>query len=187
MLEVRETALPGVKLLKPKRFGDERGWFSEVWNASRFSDVGVDVDFVQDNHSYSADAGTLRGLHFQAPPRAQAKLVMCSRGAMLDVAVDARKGSPTYGHWVAEELSAENGLQIFVPVGFLHGFVTLQPDTEVHYKVSDFYDASCDGSVRWDSLDIDWQLKSSPVLSEKDTNAPTFGDWDSPFTYENTL
>lgn len=185
MLEVSETALPEVKLLKPKRFGDDRGWFSEVWNAARFRDAGIDLEFVQDNHSYSAQAGTLRGLHYQSPPRAQAKIVRCVRGAILDVAVDARRGSPTYGRWVAEELTAESGLQILVPAGFLHGFVTMKPDTEVEYKVSDFYDAECDGSVRWDSLGIDWQLASPPLLSDKDADAPAFGDWDSPFTFES--
>lgn len=186
MLEFRDTALPGVKILKPRRFGDDRGWFSEVWNAERLSEAGIDVEFVQDNHSYSAERGTLRGLHYQAPPKAQAKLVRCTRGAILDVAVDARKGSPTYGQWIVEELSSENNLQLLVPTGFLHGFVTTQPDTEVQYKVTGFYDASCDGSVRWDSLGIDWQLVTQPVLSDKDRIAPQFAEWESPFTYEST-
>lgn len=187
MLEITPTKLPDVLIVTPLRFGDERGWFTESWNAAHFRDAGINYEFVQDNHSYSAESGTLRGLHFQAPPRAQDKLVRCSRGAILDVAVDVRKGSPTYGQWVAEELSAKNGRQILVPRGFLHGFVTTAPNTEVQYKVTDFYDAACDGSVAWDSLDIDWGLDvSRPILSDKDSNAPAFEDWNSPFTYEKS-
>ena len=184
MLEITPTHLPDVMVLTPRRFGDDRGWFSETWNAARFKDAGMEFDWVQDNHSASVDAGTLRGLHYQAPPRAQDKLVRCSTGAIIDVAVDVRKGSPTFGQWVREELSAENGKQLLVPSGFLHGFVTLLPNSEVQYKVTDFYDAECDGAVHWDSLDVDWGLATPPVLSEKDRNAPAFDAWDSPFTYE---
>lgn len=175
-----------VKVLTPPRFGDDRGWFCETWNLERMRAAGIDVPFVQDNHSFSAAKGTLRGLHYQRPPRAQDKLVRCSRGAILDVAVDVRRGSPTYGQWVAEELSAANGRQLFVPKGFLHGFVTLVDDTEVQYKCSDFYAPDCDGSVRWDSLGIDWGT-SAPVLSAKDAAAVAFSDFISPFVYGDVL
>ena len=141
---IESTALSVVTVLTPARFGDDRGWFSETWNADRMRGAGIDVPFVQDNHSFSATSGTLRGLHYQRPPRAQDKLVRCSRGAILDVAVDVRKGSPTFGQWVAVELSATNGRQLFVPKGFLHGFVTLTDETEVQYKCSDTR-----AGVRW--------------------------------------
>ena len=185
MLEVEATTLPDVLILTPRRFGDARGWFSETWNAGRMRDKGLDFEWVQDNHSFSADVRTLRGLHYQAPPHAQDKLVRCSRGAIRDIVVDVRKGAPTYGQSLVVELSAEDGRQILVPKGFLHGFVTISPNTEVQYKVTDFYDAECDGSVAWDSLDIDWGLEGQrPILSEKDMNAPAFADWNSPFNYE---
>lgn len=148
------------------------------------AEAGLGLEFVQDNHSFSADVGTLRGLHYQAPPHAQDKLVRCSRGEIFDVVVDARAGSPSYGQWVGVELTAENGKQLFVPKGFLHGFVTRAPDTEVQYKVSDIYAPACDGSVRWDSVGIDWELSGTPVLSGKDEAAPAFGNWQSPFAWE---
>lgn len=183
-LDVETFDLPGLALIRPARFGDDRGWFSETWNAEKMAQAGIDIAFVQDNHSFSATQGTLRGLHYQSPPKAQDKLVRCSRGAILDVAVDARRGSPTYGQWASAELSAENGHQLLVPRGFLHGFVTLRPDTEVQYKCSDFYAPDCDGAVRWDSAGVDWGLAGDPVLSAKDTAAPAFADWTSPFTWE---
>lgn len=145
--------------------------------------AGFDFDFVQDNHSVSTEVGTLRGLHFQSPPHAQAKLVRCGRGCLLDVAVDARKGSPTYGVHVAVELSAENGLQLLIPEGFLHGFITRAPETEVIYKCSDYYAPECDGAVRWDSCGIDWGVNVIPKLSPKDDAAPKFADFDSPFAW----
>lgn len=185
-MDISRTAIPDVLVITPQRFGDARGWFSETWNAARFRVAGIDLDFVQDNHSASVDVSTLRGMHYQAPPRAQDKLVRCTRGAILDVVFDARKGSPSYGHWIGEELSADNGRQLLVPKGFLHGFVTLAPDSEVQYKVTDFYHADCDGSVRWDSLGIDWGLSSPPILSAKDTQAPAFENWNSPFVYERS-
>ncbi|MDP1667542.1 dTDP-4-dehydrorhamnose 3,5-epimerase [Phaeovulum sp.] len=185
MIVVR-TRLDEVLLLTPRRFADDRGWFSETWNRRDLALAGITVDFVQDNHSMSAAAGTLRGLHYQRPPQAQAKLVRCTRGAIFDVAVDARVGSPSYGRWVGVELSAENGRQFFIPAGFLHGFVTREPDTEVQYKCSAYYAPDCDGAVRWDSLGIDWGLTGAPVLSAKDAAAPAFGDWQSPFTCEGT-
>ena len=185
MITVEKTALPGVLLITPKRFGDARGFFSESWNKDRLAEHGVTIDFVQDNHSMSAQVGTIRGLHFQSPPHAQDKLVRCGRGALFDVAVDVRRGSPTYGHWVGYELSFENGRQLLIPAGFLHGFATLQPDTEIIYKCSDYYAPECDGAVRFDSLDIDWNLRGlEPVLSQKDANAPAFADFESPFVWE---
>jgi dTDP-4-dehydrorhamnose 3,5-epimerase len=183
-MKIEPTDLPDVLILTPQRFGDARGWFSETWNAARMASAGLDLAFVQDNHSFSAQAGTLRGLHYQAPPRAQDKLVRCSRGAIRDVAVDVRRGSPTYGRWIAVDLTAENGRQLLVPKGFLHGFVTLLPDTEVQYKCTDVYAPDCDGAVRWDSLGIDWGLTTDPVLSAKDAAAPAFAGWTSPFAHE---
>lgn len=179
-MQIETTALQGVLILTPRRFGDARGWFCETFNAGRMAEAGIDIGFVQDNHSFSAAKGTLRGLHYQKPPHAQDKLVRCSRGAILDVAVDARVGSATYGQWVGVELTAENGRQLLVPKGFLHGFVTLTDDTEVQYKCSDVYAPDCDGGVRWDSLGIDWGV-TDPVLSDKDKVAPAFDAWQSPF------
>lgn len=179
-----KTALQGVLIVEPKRFGDDRGFFSEVYNAARFREAGLELGFVQDNHSFSAEQGVLRGLHFQAPPHAQDKLVRVTRGRVLDVAVDIRRGSPTYGQHVAVELSAENWRQLLVPKGFLHGFVTLEPNCEVLYKVTDFYSPECDGGVRWDdpTLGIDWGLAGrSPVLSEKDAALPLMAGFESPF------
>ena len=146
--------------------------------------VGLNIDFVQDNHSLSRDVGTIRGLHFQSPPHAQGKLVRCGRGCLLDVAVDIRKGSPTYGQWVGQELSYENGKQLWIPAGFLHGFVTREPDTEIIYKCTDYYAPDCDGAVRWDSCGIDWRFDGDPVLSDKDEAAPALANFDSPFVYE---
>ncbi len=185
-MQIEPTALPGVLVVTPPRFGDARGWFSETWNGPKLAAAGVGIDWVQDNHSMSAAPGTLRGLHYQRPPHAQDKLVRCSRGAILDVAVDVRKGSPDFGRWVAVELTAENGRQLLVPRGFLHGFVTRAPDTEVQYKCSDVYAPDCDGAVRWDDPDlgIDWGLAAPPVLSAKDAAAPLLRDWQSPFVWE---
>lgn len=185
-MDVEDTALEGVKILTPARFGDNRGFFSESWNRGRMEDAGLYFDFVQDNHSVSAAAGTLRGLHMQTPPHAQDKLVRCGRGRLFDVAVDIRRGSPTYGKWVGVELSAENGKQLLIPAGFLHGFVTREPDTEIVYKCSDYYAPDCDRSVRFDDADIgiDWGLDSEPVLSAKDENAVTLAALDNPFEYE---
>lgn len=176
-----------IQLIETPRFGDDRGWFSETWSRAKFAAKGIDLDFVQDNHSRSAHVGTIRGLHFQKPPHAQAKLVRCVRGSIIDYAVDLRKGSPTYGQVAYAELSAENGRQLFVPVGFGHAFVTLEPDTEVVYKVSDVYAADCDGGVAWDCPDIgiDWPLPpTGPVLSDKDRKLPKLADFDSPFEYD---
>ncbi len=183
-LKVESLAIPDVKLVTPPRFGDDRGFFSETYNAQRFKEAGIDADFVQDNHSLSAKRGTVRGLHYQAPPFAQAKLVRVLRGAIIDVAVDVRKGSPTYGKWVSAEMSAKNGVQIYVPRGFLHGFATLEPDTEIAYKVDNYYSKECDGAVLWNdpTLAIDWGIPSAEaVLSDKDAAAPAFADFETPF------
>jgi dTDP-4-dehydrorhamnose 3,5-epimerase len=183
-MQIEPTALPDVLVLTPRRFGDARGWFMETWNAARMAEAGLDLPWVQDNHSFSAAKGTLRGLHFQSPPRAQDKLVRCSRGAILDVAVDIRTGSPSYGKWVAVELTHENGRQLFVPKGFLHGFVTLTDDTEVQYKCTDLYSPEHDGAVRWDdpAIGIDWGV-TAPMLSDKDTKAPLLSQIGQPFRY----
>ncbi len=184
-MQIEETALPGVFVIIPARHGDERGFFSESWNRRTLHEAGLDLpEFVQDNHSMSHEPGTLRGLHYQSPPHAQGKLVRCGRGRLWDVAVDARRGSPTYGRWVAEELSFANGRQLWIPAGFLHGFVTRERDTEIIYKCTDHYAPDCDGAVRWDSLGIDWGLAGPPKLSPRDAAAPTFADWNSPFTRE---
>jgi dTDP-4-dehydrorhamnose 3,5-epimerase len=183
-VEIKQMSPLGIALLSPHRFGDERGWFSETWNRAVLEEAGFHCDFIQDNHSFSAEPGTLRGLHYQAPPHAQDKLVRCSRGAIFDVAVDVRVGSPTYGQWVSIELTADNGKQFLVPKGFLHGFVTLTPDTEVQYKVTDIYAPDCEGAVCWDSLGIDWGLITRPILSAKDAAAVSFESWQSPFTWE---
>lgn len=185
-MQIETTSLPGVLILTPARFGDDRGWFSETWNGPKLASAGVVIDFVQDNHSMSARAGTLRGLHYQSPPHAQDKLVRCPRGVIFDVAVDARVGSPSYGQWVGVGLSAANGRQLLVPKGFLHGFVTREANTEVQYKCSDVYAPDCDGGVRWDdpTIGIDWGLTGDPVLSAKDAVQPMFAGWTSPFRWE---
>ncbi|MBS0124710.1 dTDP-4-dehydrorhamnose 3,5-epimerase [Thetidibacter halocola] len=185
-MQIEDTALSGVKILTPQRFGDHRGFFSESWNKARMDAAGLHYDFVQDNHSLSATVGTVRGLHFQSPPHAQAKLVRCGKGQLFDVAVDIRKGSPTYGKWVGVDLSFENGRQLMIPAGFLHGFVTREPDTEIIYKCTDYYAPECDGAVRFDDPDIgiDWGLEGEALLSAKDDAAPFLKDFDSPFTWE---
>lgn len=183
---IEQTPLPGVVRITPPRFGDERGFFSESWNSKKLKEAGLELpEFVQDNHSLSSAKGTVRGLHYQSPPHAQGKLVRCGRGSIFDVAVDVRLGSPTYGHWHGEELSFENGRQLWIPSGFLHGFATLEPDSEIVYKCTDFYSPECDGAVRWDSVGIDWPIgDDKPLLSEKDLLAPPLSEFDTPFVYE---
>jgi dTDP-4-dehydrorhamnose 3,5-epimerase len=186
-MDIVSLDIPDVKLITPRRFGDNRGFFSETWNRAAFAEAGIEADFVQDNHSLSATAGTLRGLHFQLPPFAQAKLVRVSRGAIFDVAVDLRKGSPTFGKWVGAELSVENWSQIYVPKGFAHGFVTLLPDTEVQYKVDSPYAPEHDRGIAWDDPDIAvvWPLDGrDPVLSGKDAALPNLADIPAAFTME---
>jgi dTDP-4-dehydrorhamnose 3,5-epimerase len=180
-MQVEETALPGLLILTPRRFGDARGFFAETWNRQRMAEAGIEADFVQDNHSLSEKAGTVRGLHFQAPPHAQGKLVRCGRGRLFDVVVDIRAGSPTYGDWIAVELSAGNGRQLWIPEGFAHGFATLEDATEIVYKCTDYYAPAADGAVRWDSCGIDWGLSDAPILSEKDAAAPPLAEFESPF------
>jgi dTDP-4-dehydrorhamnose 3,5-epimerase len=178
-----------VKLVRPRRLGDERGWFMETFNAARYAELGIDCAFVQDNHSMSRDVGVLRGLHWQAPPYAQAKLVRCVRGRIWDVAVDVRAGSPTFGNWVAAELTGNNGHQLFIPVGFAHGFVTLEPDSEVEYKVSSGYSASSEGGVIWNDqrLGLPWPLPASgPTLSARDLILPPLSEATTPFIYDGT-
>lgn len=182
-MKIEDTKLSGVKILTPARFGDARGFFSESWNRKRIAEHGLDLEFVQDNHSMSAEVGTIRGLHFQAPPHAQDKLVRCGQGVLFDVVVDIRNGSPTYGEWFGVELSAENGRQLLVPKGFLHGFITRAPMTEILYKCTDYYAPECDGGVRWDSCGIEWGFEGQPILSEKDAAAPKLADLQSPFVF----
>lgn len=180
-----------VKLLTPKRFGDSRGWFTEVYSEPTFAQHGITCRFTQDNHSLSVPKLTLRGLHFQTPPRGQDKLVRCIRGRIFDVAVDVRRGSPTYAHWVGAELSAENGHQVFIPIGFAHGFVTLEADCEITYKCSDTYAPDHDSGIRWDDPGIGaggipWPIPdgATPELSPKDRVQPSLADFDSPFAYD---
>ncbi len=181
------TPLPDLLVVTPSRHGDGRGWFAETWSRAAWEAAGLHFDWCQDNHSFSATPGTLRGLHYQAPPMAQAKLVRCTAGRIRDVAVDVRLGSPGYGQWDGIELSAENGRQLLVPHGFLHGFVTLEPDTEVQYKVDAPYSPAHDGAVRFDdpAIAIDWSIDpAEAVLSAKDAAAPGFHDFDTPFRYK---
>ncbi|MCA3309657.1 MAG: dTDP-4-dehydrorhamnose 3,5-epimerase [Roseomonas sp.] len=183
-MKITPQAIPDVLLIEPKRFGDARGFFSEVWKRSALAAQGFTVDFVQDNHSLSREVGVLRGLHFQRPPTPQGKLVRVVRGRILDVAVDIRQGSPTYGQHVACELSAENWCQLWVPRGFAHGFMTLEPDTEVLYKVDGEYDPATDAGIAWDdpALGIDWPLPAGgPILSDKDRKAPRLAEIPPPF------
>lgn len=186
-MKIKDTKLAGVKILQPDRFDDDRGFFSESWNKSRMEASGLYYDFVQDNHSFSVEAGTIRGLHFQSPPHAQAKLVRCCRGRLFDVAVDIRNGSSTFGEWIGVELSSENGKQLLIPAGFLHGFVTLEPNTEIIYKCTNYYSPDCDGAVRFDDPDIgiDWGTEGASQISEKDAKAPLLKAIDSPFTWED--
>jgi dTDP-4-dehydrorhamnose 3,5-epimerase len=183
-MDVVSLEIPEVMIITPRRLADSRGFFSETYNARAFKAAEIAADFVQDNHSYSSERGTVRGLHFQAPPHAQAKLVRVLRGSIVDVAVDARKNSPTFGQWVKATLSAENGKQVFVPQGFLHGFATLEPDTEVAYKVDAFYHGPSEGAVIWNDpiLAIDWGVDAgAATLSEKDAAATAWADFKSPF------
>lgn len=183
---VEDTPLSGVKLITPRRFGDSRGFFCESYSVKAMAERGIDIAFVQDNHSLSTTPGTIRGLHFQKPPHAQAKLVRCGRGSLFDVAVDIRRGSPTWGRWFGAELSFENGRQMLIPAGFAHGFVTRSPDTEIVYKCSDYYFPETEGAIAWNDPDlgIDWGLGDLvPVLSAKDAVAGFLADFESPFEW----
>lgn len=179
--------MPIPTLLVPPRLGDARGWFSETYSKRQLAEAGIVDAFVQDNHSFSAARGTLRGIHFQTPPHAQAKIVRCLAGAIWDVAVDLRDGSPTYGKWVGAELTAAGGEQLYVPIGFGHGFVTLSENAEVAYKTSDYYAPECDAGLAWDdpAMAIAWpDLGSEPVLSDKDRQLPGLAQFASPFAYD---
>lgn len=184
MLGVEKTKLDGVLILEPRRFHDERGFFCESWNENRLADLGLDLNFVQDNHSLSHDVGTVRGLHYQSPPHAQDKLVRCGRGRILDVAVDIRRDSPTFKQWVAVELSFDNGRQLLVPKGFAHGFATLEPMSEIIYKCTDFYAPECDRAIQFDDPDIavEWGItRGAALISDKDRAAPPLKDHDLVF------
>lgn len=173
-MKVIETKLKGVVILEPRVFGDARGWFMETWSKAKFDAAGMPLEFVQDNQSYSAHKGTLRGLHYQLEPMAQAKLVRCTRGELLDVAVDVRPKSPQFAKWTGAILSAENKRQLFIPRGFAHGFITLTDDVEIQYKADNFYAPQCEGNIRWDDpqIGIEWPFAPT-ILADKDANAPT--------------
>ena len=181
------TCLHGVQIITPRVFADNRGAFSETYNKDTLAGLRIDIVFVQDNQSWSRDVGTIRGLHFQSPPSAQAKLVRVLVGEIWDVAVDIRAGSPTYGQWTGVTLSADNNRQLLIPAGFLHGFVTRVPDCLVAYKCSATYAPACEGAVRFDDPDlaIDWGIPAAEaVLSDKDAAAGSFANLKTPFTYE---
>jgi dTDP-4-dehydrorhamnose 3,5-epimerase len=180
-----ETPLSGVKIINPKVFGDHRGWFMETYNAAWFKEVGIGITFIQDNHSFSATKGTLRGMHYQLNPKAQTKLVRCIKGAIFDVAIDIRKGSPTYGEWFGLELSAENKKQLLIPKGFAHGFMTLTDEAEVQYKVDTLYAPESERGIIWNDsvIGVKWPLDIAPVLSSKDKTAPTLAEAENNFTF----
>ena len=185
MMKKIETKLPGVYIIEPDVRGDQRGYFMETWSTRNFEELDLHYDFVQDNQSFSARKGTLRGLHFQNMPMAQAKLVRVTRGAVMDVAVDLRKGSPTYKQWVAVELSADNKRMLMVPRGFGHGFRTLTDDVEFCYKVDNLYSSECDRGIRFDdpAIGVDWGEVREELRSPKDTKAPLLADSDCNFVY----
>jgi len=187
-MKVTKTDIEGVLIIETDVFGDHRGYFTETYNKLKYEALGITNDFVQDNMSFSAQKGTLRGLHWQNPPYAQAKLVSCSKGRVIDVAVDIRKGSPTFGKWVSVELSAENHRQFLIPRGFAHGFLTLTDDVEFRYKCDNVYNKAAEGGMRYDApeVNVDWGSLLAgiePVLSEKDTTGPTLTDSNNQFVY----
>lgn len=188
-MKVSETSIRGVLIIDPDVHGDHRGYFMETYNKQAYQAVGIDVEFVQDNMSFSAQKGTLRGLHWQNAPMAQSKLVSCTKGVVIDVAVDIRKGSPTYKQWVSVELSEENKRQFFIPQGFAHGFLTLTDNVEFRYKVDNFYAKEHDRGIRYNdaSIGVDWGMLLQgiePILSNKDTHGPSLEESDCNFTYE---
>lgn len=173
-MKITKTKLDGVLIIEPNVFGDYRGWFMETWSTKNMEEIGLSIDFLQDNQSYTAKKGTIRGIHFQNEPYAQAKLVRVVRGAVIDVAVDLRKSSKTYREWIAVELSSENKKQLFIPRGFGHGFLTLTDDVEFVYKCDNLYNKENDRGIRYDdkTIGIKWEVEN-PILSEKDLNSPT--------------
>ncbi|RST74164.1 dTDP-4-dehydrorhamnose 3,5-epimerase [Siminovitchia acidinfaciens] len=184
-MKITETDLKGVLIIEPNVFGDHRGWFMETYNESVFKNIGLDLHFVQDNQSFSAEKGTLRGMHYQLNPKAQTKLIRCTQGSIFDVAVDIRQGSPTYGKWFGIELNAENKKQLLIPKGFAHGFMTLTDNVEVQYKVDEFYAPECDRGIIYNDPDINinWPINIKPILSEKDEEAPLLQEAENNFTY----
>jgi len=180
-----KTKLDNVLIIEPTIFGDHRGWFMETYSDAKFKELGIDLMFVQDNQSFSAVKGTLRGLHYQLDPKAQTKLIRCTKGAIFDVAVDIRKNSPTYGQWFGIELSAENKKQLLVPKGFAHGFMTLTEDVEVQYKVDELYAPDYDRGIAWNdpAIGIEWSMDIKPVLSEKDEKAPILANAENNFIF----
>ncbi len=187
-MQLEAFSISGLKKITPARFGDSRGYFSEVFKREWFRENVADVEFVQDNESLSAQAGTVRGLHFQTEPFAQGKLVRCIRGRLLDAAVDIRKGSPTFGQWTSIELSSDNGEQLWIPAGFAHGFITLVHDTVISYKVTAAYSSTHDRGVKWDdpAIGINWPKMENYVLSEKDAKQPLLSELPEYFTYQKT-
>lgn len=183
-MKVIDTSIPEVKIIEPTVFGDNRGWFYESYSYEKLKNLGIDTVFVQDNRSYSKEKGTLRGIHFQKTPYAQTKLICCTKGSILDVAIDLRKDSPTYLKWFSTELNEENKRYLYIPKGFGHGFVTLTEDVEVLYKVDEYYNGENDRSIRFDDkqMGIDWGIEN-PVLSKKDENAPLLCNSDIDFVY----
>lgn len=184
-MKILDTNLKGVFILEPTVHGDRRGWFMETYSRKTLEGKGIDVVFVQDNHSFSAQKNTLRGLHFQNNPKSQAKLMRCTKGKIMDVVVDMRKGSPSYKKWLNIELSEENKKQLYIPKGFAHGFLTLTENVEAQYKVDEYYAPEYDRSIRFDDpeIGVDWGVES-PILSEKDLKAPFLKDSDINFTYK---
>ncbi|MEK3985230.1 dTDP-4-dehydrorhamnose 3,5-epimerase [Paenibacillus sp. FSL K6-3166] len=179
------TELEGVLIVEPAVFGDHRGWFMETFSEAKFQEQGLQLEFVQDNQSFSATKGTLRGLHYQINPKAQTKLVRCTKGAILDVALDIRRGSPSYGKWFGIELTADNKKQLLIPKGFAHGFMTLTDDVEVQYKCDELYAPECDGGILWNDpeIGIEWPIDIEPVLSAKDERAPLLKNSSHNFVY----
>ncbi|CAG7613322.1 dTDP-4-dehydrorhamnose 3,5-epimerase [Paenibacillus solanacearum] len=184
-MNVIETFLQGVKIIEPDVYGDKRGWFMETYSDKKYKEAGIGFNFVQDNQSFSAIRGTLRGVHYQLHPKPQTKLVRCTRGVIFDVAVDIRQGSPSFGRWVGIELSADNKKQLLIPSGFAHGFITLADNTEVQYKVDEIYSPDLDRGIIWNdrTIGIDWPLEVPPILSEKDRKAPRLADAENNFIY----
>lgn len=188
-MKIVETKIKGLLIIEPVCHGDHRGWFMETYSTNAYAQAGITTTFVQDNHSFSAKKGTLRGLHFQNNEMAQAKLVRCTKGAVIDVAVDIRKGSPTYKQWVSVELTSENKRQFYIPRGFAHGFLTISDDVEFEYKVDNLYSKECDRGIRYNdpSINVDWGSLLNgiePILSEKDINGPLLSESDCNFIYE---
>ena len=184
-MKVIETSIQGLVIIEPSIFGDHRGWFMETYNEEAFKNSEINLNFVQDNQSFSAAKGTLRGLHYQLNPKAHTKLVRCTRGEIYDVAVDIRNGSASYGKWFGVKLTAENKKQLLIPQGFAHGFMTLTDDVEVQYKVDELYSPECDRGILWNDpeVGIDWPIEITPVLSDKDKKAPLLKDAENNFVY----